>query len=69
MNKKEISLKLKRMFNGVREVGGVFVRWRGWDKEQWQIVDSLDFKTANTLKSFYYQKDCVNEIFNIINKK
>lgn len=57
MTKNEALKELKGMFNSVKLVNRTKIRRRCWDKNTWQVVDSLDFNTANTIKDFYYQQD------------
>lgn len=64
MTQKEAIESLKGMWNSTKEINGVKVRRRCWDNYQWQIVDSMDFKTANIIQKFYYQKEIANFIKN-----
>ncbi len=56
------ALKELKLWNNCKQINGYNIRRRAWDKNQWQIVDSLDFDTANILEDFYYQKDLAARI-------
>lgn len=62
MNQTQAIKELKGMFNSTKVINGFIIRRRCWDKNTWQIVDSEDFKTANVLEDFYYQKDLAKRI-------
>ena len=55
--KSSFELATKHMMNGIRTWNGINNRWRGWDKNVWQIVDGTDFDTAKTIKDFYLRND------------
>jgi len=57
MNKTNILKELKGLWNCTKLVNGKMIRRQCWAKNQWQIVDSLDFDKANIIAEYFYQTD------------
>lgn len=57
-------LKQLKLWNSTKQIGQFFIRRRGWDHNQWQIVDSLNFDDCQIIESFYYQAELANYLKN-----
>ena len=57
-------LKELKMWNNTKNILGINVRRRCWNKKQWQVVDNLNFDNANIIKEFFYQTELAEYIFN-----
>lgn len=57
-------LKELKIWNNTKNILGINVRRRCWNKKQWQVVDNLNFDNANIIKEFFYQTELAEYIFN-----
>lgn len=57
MNKTHFIELTKYQHNAVRKIGNLFIREQAWSDTPWQVVDTMNFDTANILEQYHLRME------------